>query len=215
MYGSKPSISQKTKIFLNDRRLSVKEYNNSEWSCKIDLEDVNLIKNFHAYNIGSQIKLDTAGLFTVKLFKHQIAEAQEFLHYPPENNSEHRLISIQSQSKNLINYPISFTNNAIKIGWEARYSIVNQYLQKFNSLTGRKKKISTTQIKNHWNRRLVLPLELDSNLSPLEYAILIEKLPTQSPLQVQSNSIDIILSRNGFPTFLAMWEVVMSLIPKI
>ena len=189
LYGSKPSISQKTKIFLNDRRLSVKEYNNSEWSCKIDLEDVNLIKNFHAYNIGSQIKLDTAGLFTVKLFKHQIAEAQEFLHYPPENNSEHRLISIQSQGKNLINYPISFTNNAIKIGWEARYSIVNQYLQKFNSLTGRKKKISTTQIKNHWNRRLVLPLELDSNLSPLEYAILIERLPTQSPLQVQSNSI--------------------------
>ena len=97
LYGSKPSISQKTKIFLNDRRLSVKEYNNSEWSCKIDLEDVNLFKNFHAYNIGSQIKLDTAGLFTVKLFKHQIAEAQEFLHYPPENNSEHRLISIQSQ----------------------------------------------------------------------------------------------------------------------
>ena len=62
MYGNKLSISQKTKIFLNDKRLTVKEYNNSEWSCKIDLEDVNLFKNFHAYNVGQSNKIGCNGL---------------------------------------------------------------------------------------------------------------------------------------------------------
>ena len=46
-----------------------------------------------------------------------------------------------------------------------------------------------TNLKIHWNKRLVLPMELIPNLNPTEYALLIEGLSPQSPIQVQSSSV--------------------------
>ena len=47
-----------------------------------------------------------------------------------------------------------------------------------------------SQIKDHWNRRLILPLELADALSPVEYAALIENLPTDYLFKFKQSRLD-------------------------
>ena len=56
-------------------------------------------------------------------------------------------------------------------------------------MTGRNKVLTMKDIKKHWNQRLVMPLEISTDLLPAEYAALVEKLPTQSPIKVQAQSV--------------------------
>ena len=56
-------------------------------------------------------------------------------------------------------------------------------------MTNRSKVISMTEVKKHWNRRLIMPLGLAEDLLPQEYAILVENLSPSSPIKVQANSI--------------------------
>ena len=84
---------------------------------------------------------------------------------------------------------ISFRINGYAQSWEARLHVVQKYLAKINHLTGRKEQITLPEIQSHWRKQLVLPLELSSNLTHQEYALLIENLPADSPVQVHAKPI--------------------------
>ncbi len=70
----------------------------------------------------------------------------------------------------------------------ARVSITQRYLDQVNSILGRAEKAQAQDLEKHLNRSLLLPYVLLDDLTPLEYARLIERLPVNSPLQVYTSS---------------------------
>ena len=84
---------------------------------------------------------------------------------------------------------LKFSASGFSHSWEARYTVVQNYLAKVNKLTGRNSEISLSEIQKHWRSKLVLPLEICGDLTNEEYALLIEKLPPDSPIQVQAKAV--------------------------
>ena len=84
---------------------------------------------------------------------------------------------------------LDFSTSGFSYTWEARYSVVSDYLEKVNFITGRKSKLSMQALQKHWRQKLVLPLELCGDLTNQEYAKLIEKLPPDSPIQIQAKAV--------------------------
>jgi penicillin-binding protein 2 len=73
--------------------------------------------------------------------------------------------------------------------WQiARYSVVQNYLDKVNRIIGRSGKVDSDNLTRHFSSQLLLPYTLVDELSPEEYARLIEQLPVTSPLQVYAAS---------------------------
>ena len=68
--------------------------------------------------------------------------------------------------------------------WESRLAVIRKYLREINRITGRREEIGMLAFKRHFNQRLLLPLRLADDLSPKEYARLVENLPVDSPVQV-------------------------------
>jgi penicillin-binding protein 2 len=70
----------------------------------------------------------------------------------------------------------------------ARAAVAQRYLDKINFILNRNETVSTTELSRHINQTLLLPYVLLDDLSPEEYARLIERLPVDSPLQVYTSS---------------------------
>ncbi|HVU32454.1 MAG TPA: penicillin-binding transpeptidase domain-containing protein [Opitutaceae bacterium] len=72
--------------------------------------------------------------------------------------------------------------------WQiARVTVVQRYLDKVNAILHRSEKINARKLERHFQSALLLPYPLIEDLSPEEYARLIEELPVNSPLQVYSS----------------------------
>lgn len=70
----------------------------------------------------------------------------------------------------------------------ARASVVQRYLDQVNTLIHRNEQVDSQDLAKHFRRELLLPYTLVDDLSPDEYARLIEGLPVRSPLQVYTSS---------------------------
>lgn len=70
----------------------------------------------------------------------------------------------------------------------ARASVAQRYLDKINFILGRNEKVRAAELKRHVDQTLLLPFVLLDDLTPEEYARLIERLPVDSPLQVYTSS---------------------------
>ena len=73
--------------------------------------------------------------------------------------------------------------------WEARDAVVQKYLRLINQLCGRQEILSMGQLQLHWNRRLVLPMELAGDLKPEEYAVLLEGIQVNSPVKIVTEAV--------------------------
>lgn len=70
----------------------------------------------------------------------------------------------------------------------ARYSVVKRYLQRVNEALGREAILEARDLSNHFRNQRMLPYTLIEDLTPDEYARLLEQLPVNSPLQVYTTS---------------------------
>ena len=70
----------------------------------------------------------------------------------------------------------------------ARAAVAQRYLDQINFILNRNETVRTTDLSRHINQTLLLPYVLLDDLSPVEYARLIERLPVDSPLQVYTSS---------------------------
>ncbi len=70
----------------------------------------------------------------------------------------------------------------------ARVSVAQRYLDKVNFILGREESVRMDDLSRHFSQSLLLPYVLLDDLSPEEYARLIEHLPVNSPLQVYTSS---------------------------
>ncbi|MEM7672103.1 MAG: penicillin-binding transpeptidase domain-containing protein [Verrucomicrobiota bacterium] len=72
--------------------------------------------------------------------------------------------------------------------WEARLSVLQRYLGTINDLTGRNESMALRDLRKHYRENLLLPLTLVHDLSPTEYARLIENLPANSPIKIYTEN---------------------------
>lgn len=70
----------------------------------------------------------------------------------------------------------------------ARTSVVQRYLDQVNDILRRNEQVDTRDLRRHFASELLLPYTLIDDLSPADYARLLESLPVQSPLQVYTSS---------------------------
>ena len=71
----------------------------------------------------------------------------------------------------------------------ARTAVAQRYLDRINRILGRNDRVDPDSIDRHIGQELLLPYVLVDDLSPTEYARLLEQLPVHGPLQVYSSSM--------------------------
>ncbi|MGK0310037.1 MAG: penicillin-binding protein 2 [Lentimonas sp.] len=80
------------------------------------------------------------------------------------------------------------TPNYSECAWNARLNVVNRYVAQINAVTGRDDSIKKTKLIRHFNEQLLLPLPLAEDLTPDQYARLVEQIPVESPIQVYTGT---------------------------
>jgi penicillin-binding protein 2 len=70
----------------------------------------------------------------------------------------------------------------------ARNSVVQRYLDQVNDVLRRDERVNATELRRHFLRERLIPYTLIDDLTPADYARLIESLPVRSPLQVYTSS---------------------------
>ncbi|MDP4694344.1 MAG: peptidoglycan glycosyltransferase, partial [Opitutales bacterium] len=79
--------------------------------------------------------------------------------------------------------------NRSDCAWTARMNVIQRYVDQINQITGRDDTLSRSKVIRHFNEQLLLPLPLVEDLSPDQYARLIEQLhPKHSPIQVHTDT---------------------------
>jgi penicillin-binding protein 2 len=69
----------------------------------------------------------------------------------------------------------------------ARAYVVQRYLDQCNRILGRQNKVSIKKADEHFQRQPLLPFPILEDLSPVEFARLLEQLPASSPVQIISS----------------------------
>ncbi|CAA6690431.1 MULTISPECIES: penicillin-binding protein 2 [unclassified Lentimonas] len=80
------------------------------------------------------------------------------------------------------------TPNYNECAWTARLNVVNRYIDIINRITGRDDSITESKLIRHFNEKLLLPLPLVEDLSPDQYARLVEQIPVNSPIQIHTGT---------------------------
>ena len=75
-----------------------------------------------------------------------------------------------------------------ELQWVARQNVIQAYVDEINTITGRDDTVSTRKIIRHFNEQLLLPLALVEDLTPNQYARLIEQVPVQSPIRIHTGT---------------------------
>lgn len=69
-----------------------------------------------------------------------------------------------------------------------RAKVVQRYLNQINLLLDRQEVVDSDDVERHFSQTLLLPFPLVTGLSPEEFAILIEQIPVDSPIQIIAES---------------------------
>lgn len=91
-------------------------------------------------------------------------------------------------SRNYRDYDKADRPNSEQLESITRVSVAQKYLDQVNAILGRTEKAQAANLERHFSRSLLLPFVLLDDLTPMEYARLIERLPVDSPLQVYTSS---------------------------
>jgi penicillin-binding protein 2 len=79
--------------------------------------------------------------------------------------------------------------NSAQLEQIARTAVVRRYLDRLEAVLGRRADFSAERLQRHFSQQLLLPYLLMEDLTPAEYARLVEQLPADSPLQVFSAGV--------------------------
>ena len=67
---------------------------------------------------------------------------------------------------------------------EARRNVLQRYINEVGAAIGRNLEIKSKDIERHFGQQLLLPFPLITDMEPEEYALLLEQVPVQSPIQI-------------------------------
>lgn len=72
--------------------------------------------------------------------------------------------------------------------WDARANVIQRYLDTIAEVSGREQTLPRSKLVRHFNEQLLLPLPLVDDLSPEEYARLVEQIPFNSPVRIHTGT---------------------------
>ena len=99
----------------------------------------------------------------------------------PEFRAEYRK---RAAAKNAIQQRL----DRASLNIESRSAVVQRYLNRLNQLLGTSHVVNSNGLERHFRRSLLLPYTLVDDLTPEDYALLIEQIPVESPIQVITDS---------------------------
>ncbi len=77
----------------------------------------------------------------------------------------------------------------VEISKKARSNVLNSYIDKINSILGSDYKLTDDDFDKHFRFKPLLPFTLVKKLSAKEHAILAEKIPINSPIQIHTDNV--------------------------
>ena len=171
------------KIIHGKTKLGIQYNSAGNWSCLVPV--IENSSTFSFENTRRESEVNVAGLYLINFELDELEFLKKNLGPHINGNWFSKMFSKLGQESSTFD----FSTSGFSLDWESRFSVVEKYLDVVNEVTQRTKELTMPQVKDHWNRRLILPLELADALSPVEYAALIENLPTDYPVQVQAKSV--------------------------
>ena len=188
--------TERVRLFFQGERVTVNQTPKGFWHCLLSESGTEEGIQLKVEGAKERLKLSVAGLFTCDLYLHKDGR-----YHLNEEKTERNGFSIsdflaqEDTEPKFGSSTIKLMDNAgrskvhTSIEWEARYAVMLKYQDLANRLTGREKTVSFEKLKSHWRRNPIFPLEISGNLSPEEYAKLIDGLDPNSPLQVSSQAV--------------------------
>ena len=188
--------TERVRLFFQGERVTVNQTPKGFWHCWLSESGTQEGIQLKVEGAQERLKLSVAGLFTGDLYLHK--DGRYRLN---DDKTERHGFSIsdflaqEDTEPKFGSSTIKLMDNAgrskvhTSIEWEARYAVMLKYQDLANRLTGREKTVSFEKLKSHWRRNPIFPLEISGNLSPEEYAKLIDGLDPDSPLQVSSQAV--------------------------
>jgi len=174
---------ERVAVFVNQERLPVTQSKTGKWQCLIEVWDHPSKSRISIQSSNPEINVSVSGLFSTDFLLNEDGFP---LSVDGENSSGPWYLNL-FQNKTEDGY--SFSVNGYSHSWESRLRVIRRHLDRINKLIGRNEKISLKTIQSHWRKQLVLPLEISNDLTHREYAILIENLAPDSPVQVHATPI--------------------------
>ena len=188
--------TERVRLFFQGKRVTVNQTPKGFWHCL--LSDSGTEEGIQLKVEGAQdrLKLSVGGLFTGDLYLHKDGRYRLNEEKTERNGfSISDFLAQEDTEPKFGSSTIKLMDNAgrskvhTSIEWEARYAVMLKYQDLANRLTGREKTVSFEKLKSHWRRNPIFPIEISGNLSPEEYAKLIDGLDPDSPLQVSSQAV--------------------------
>ncbi len=188
--------TERVRLFFQGERVTVNQTPKGFWHCWLSESGTEEGIQLKVEGAQERLKLSVAGLFTGDLYLHKDGRYRlneektekngfSFSDFLAQEDTEPKFGS--STIKLMDDAGRSKVHTSIE--WEARYAVMLKYQDLANRLTGREKTVSFEKLKSHWRRNPIFPLEISGNLSPEEYAKLIDGLDPDSPLQVSSQAV--------------------------
>ncbi len=188
--------TERVRLFFQEERVTVNQTPKGFWHCLLSESETEEGIPLKVEGAQGPLKLCVAGLFTGNLYLHKDGRYRLNEEKTEKNGFSFTDFLVQEDSEPKFgSSTIKLTDDAgrskvyTSIEWEARYAVMMKYQDLANRLTGREKTVSFEKLKSHWRRNPIFPLEISGNLSPEEYAKLIDGLDPDSPLQVSSQAV--------------------------
>jgi len=180
--GTSKTDSQRVVFWTGKRRLNVDQDKNL-WRAQIERQSFLNKPVIQILGTSGQVTASIAGLFSIKFDLN--SKGRPVVKVKDRPDEESWLGFNRAEETEFLD----FNTNGYSLAWEARYAAVSQYVKTVNQITGRNNQLSMNDIQRHWRRKLVLPLEICGDLTNQEYALLVERLPPDSPVQVQAKAV--------------------------
>ena len=174
------------RVFLNGKRQFVIQDSKGNWEVELNRGELEKLSGIIFEAANEKVQVNVAGLFTTAF---KLADNGSVIPFLQDKVSNFNWIQSIWPREGENRPDFQFSTSGFSIDWESRYATVLKYLEQVNRLTSREEVITMDELKSHWRRRLVLPLKLANNLRPEEYAILVEEIAPESPIQVQAEAI--------------------------
>ena len=181
--GKALSGTQKVALWLGKQRVNVSQKADS-WSAQIAGYPESNIPPIRADGVKREISVHISGLFSLSF---KLDSKGHPIPINKEIGARDGWLDMLFEDKTTMD--LNFLTSGFSHTWEARYAVVQKYVETVNQITGRNTEITLNDVQKHWHRQLVLPFEICGDLTNEEYALLIEKLPPESPIQIQARAV--------------------------
>ena len=163
--GKAETVNQEKKkgvsVYLQTNRQRVEQDQKGNWYCSLKGFNPHRSLSLQILNSSNEIEVNLASLLTVSFSIDE--QGYAIPAYPKENDDHKNVLSEIFTDEP--NWDKTISSSGSSLNWEARLSVVQKYTDIVNSHTRRKKEFELKELIKHWREKLLLPIELATDLN--------------------------------------------------